>query len=51
MFLVIVENYLICEQSNATSFGKNCFKLLDSTEEIANIQTLRNEDQAWYVLN
>jgi len=27
------------------------FKLLVSTEEIANIRTLRNEDKAWYVLN
>jgi len=25
--------------------------LLDSTEEISNIRTLRNEDKAWYVLN
>jgi hypothetical protein len=30
-------------------FGK-LFKLLDSTEEIANIRTLKNEDKAWYVL-
>ena len=51
MFLVIVENYLFYKLSNAASLLKKLFKLLDSTEEIANIRTLRNEDQAWYELN